>query len=208
MNELDVGRKNCDPCSKELNQTESDLYTTLIHWLELITCIPWQKANSIASSPEKDNPENPYNEQYGVINIENIEDLLIEQDGIIEIGEFERCTRIKIQSEIDVKLNVYNYSTCNFIKSPLDVLSHIKQMYKILYEANDALCNAGLAIKSFGDINNIAKMENENFNNRASQNITFSVTRYNSIAETLIKEIKISLDCCPDDNNMENKKWQ
>lgn len=201
MNELNTGRKNCDPCSKELNQTESDLYTTLIHWLELITCIPWQRANSIASTPEKDDINSLYNTQYGVLNIESIEDKDIEIDGIIEIGEFERCTRIKIQSEIEVKLNVYNYSTCNFIKSPLDVLSHIYQVYKILYEVNDALCNAGLSIKNFGSINNITKLENENFNNRASQTITFSVTRYNSIAETLIKEIKINFDCCQDNNN-------
>lgn len=203
MNELNTGRKNCDPCSKELNQTESDLYITLIHWLELITCIPWQKANSIASTPEKDDINSLYNTQYGVLNIESIEDKDIEIDGIIEIGEFERCTRIKIQSEIEVKLNVYNYSTCNFIKSPLDVLSHIYQLYKILYEVNDALCDAGLSIKNFGSINNITKLENENFNNRASQTITFSVTRYNSIAETLIKEIKINFDCCQDNNNME-----
>lgn len=203
MNELNTGRKNCDPCSKELNQTESDLYTTLIHWLELITCIPWQRANSIASTPEKDDINSLYNTQYGVLNIESIEDKDIEIDGIIEIGEFERCTRIKIQSEIEVKLNVYNYSTCNFIKSPLDVLSHIYQLYKILYEVNDALCDAGLSIKNFGSINNITKLENENFNNRASQTITFSVTRYNSIAETLIKEIKINFDCCQDNNNME-----
>lgn len=201
MNELNTGRKNCDPCSKELNQTESDLYTTLIHWLELITCIPWQRANSIASTPEKDDINSLYNTQYGVLNIESIEDKDIEIDGIIEIGEFERCTRIKIQSEIEVKLNVYNYSTCNFIKSPLDVLSHIYQVYKMLYEVNDALCNAGLSIKNFGSINNITKLENENFNNRASQTITFSVTRYNSIAETLIKEIKINFDCCQDNNN-------
>lgn len=207
MNELNTGRKNCDPCSKELNQTEADIYTSLIHWLELITCIPWIRAYSSAGSPET-NVDNKFKEQYGIIQIESIENNTIERDGVIEIGETEHCIRLKIQSMVRAQLRVNNYSTCGFIRSPIDVLNHIFEIYKIVYEANDALCNAGISIQDFNGIRSVQSLENETTAFSATQEITFSITRYTSVAETLIHDIKILLDkCCQDNNNNNNMDY-
>lgn len=203
MIELDKGNQNCEPCSKEFNQTENDLYNNLIYWLELITCIPWVRANSISSTPEN-GQYSQFKDQYGIIKIQSVTNHTIERDGIIDIGEYEHCIRLRIESSLNVKLRVNNYSNTGFIKSPIDVLNHIYELHKIVYESNETLCNLGFSITDFGTITDVQKLENENTSISASEDLTITVIRYTSLAEKRIHDIKISLDCCQDSNNINN----
>ena len=189
-------RRNCNPCSQELNQYESDIYTTIIDFLESITCIPWIRSFSEAGHPFDIKSVNT-NQQYGTVYIQSIDDQETSLEDVIKVGEVERCRRVKIRSLISVNLNVINYSNINsqIIKSPSDVLSNVKTLYQTLVETYNNLCLNGINIHNFGTISNIEAMDKQD-KYRAQQNLTFEVERYTSIAETLLNKIKISFNCC------------
>lgn len=192
-----LDRKNCDPCSLELNQYESDIYTTLIEFFESLTCIPWIRGFSEASTPFDIRDINT-NQQYGSLYIQSIDDQEVVSDGIVQVGEIERCRRIKTRSMVTVNVNVYNFSSGDgntIIKSPADVLSSVRTLYKTLYDVHSNLCFNGINVHTFGIISNIAAMDAQD-KYRAQQNMTFEIDRYTSIAETLLNKIKISLNCC------------
>lgn len=192
---MELDEKNCKPCSAELNQYESDIYTTLINWLESITCIPWIKG--YADTGEPDDPCDINRDlQYGVVYIETVDDQEVTLGEIIEVGETEHCRRVAIRSIVSVNLGVYNYSTTGLNGSPLDVLLSVSTSYKTLYALYSELCMNGLAVNSWGVVYNIADKENGTQKYRAQQNVDFEITRYTSFAETRLEEIKLSFNCC------------
>lgn len=189
------GRENCDPCSDELNQYESDIYTSLIHWFESVTCIPWVREFSEASEPN-DGRNFSEDQQYGTIYIQSIDDGQVNMIEDVDIGEIERCKRIKMISDIEVSLNVHNYSRCGLAKSPADILSTIITRYKVMANLRDELCKFGLSVYSWGPIQNVPYEDETVMYQKAQQNISLQVTRYTSISEKLIETIMTDLDCC------------
>lgn len=190
-------RGNCDPCSDELNQYESDIYTSIINWLETVTCIPWTRALSEASEPN-DGCNFSLDQQYGTVYIQSISDQEIKLTDDIAVGEIERCKRVEVRSIIDVNLNVFNFNPCGLAKSPADVLSNIEMRYKVMSGLVNELCMNGISVKNWGVISNIASEEDSSIKQRAQTNITLEVMRYTSISEKLINIIKTDLNCCND----------
>lgn len=190
-------RGHCDPCSDELNQYESDIYTSIIHWLETTTCIPWVRALSEASEPN-DGKNFSQDQQYGTVYIQTIDDQEIDLTDVIIVGETERCRRVETRSMVSVNLNVYNFSTCGLSKSPSDILSSIEVRYKVMAGLQGELCVNGLSVNSWGNIQNIAEEQGSAIKQASQRDLTLEVFRYTSISETLINIINIDLNCCND----------
>lgn len=190
-------RGHCDPCSDELNQYESDIYTSVINWLEVTTCIPWVRALSVASEPN-DGTNFSLDQQYGTVYIQSIDDQEMRLTDDIAVGDTERCKRVEYRSIVELNLNVFNFNTCGLAKSPADILSSIEIRYKVMSGLYNELCVNGLAVQGWGIISNIASEESAGIDQRAQRNITLDIKRYTSISEKLIDIINVNLNCCND----------
>lgn len=192
----DINEKHCLPCNRGLNQYESDIYTTLIHWLETVTCIPWIRNKTDGGEPTELNSD----VQYGTIYIQTVDDQEVELGEVLAVGDIERCREIITRSLVTINLSVYNYNTCQIKRSPIDVLAHIRTFYQASHQLQNELCAVGLSVNSWGVISNITEYQSDSATSRASQDITLEIKRYTSLTETLLNKIELSLDCC---NNVE-----
>ncbi|MDB4461530.1 hypothetical protein N9043_01120 [bacterium] len=182
----------CDPCSDGLNQYESDIYTTLIHWLESVTCIPWIQPNQEASEISGYHTDL----QYGTLYIQTIDDQEVVESHVVAIGEIERCTQIDIKATMSVNLSVYNYSTGCVTKSPSDILSQMYMVHKFNKEIQDRFCSLGIATTEWGVISNIIETEGTSQKYRAQRELDFQITRQSSVRERLVEDVSLNVDCC------------
>lgn len=196
MSNLNV--RDCVPCSDELNQYESDIYTNLILWLEKITCIPWSRAYSEAAEINDSGSENTKS-QHGTLYIETMDEGVVEHNELVSIGDIEGCFLIKYQGWPTINLSVYNYSDREDLpnRSPMDVLNNIRLLYTIP-RINDCLCEKEISILSWGIVSNIVEESQGGLCYRASRSVQFEINRYTSFSEILIDNINViaNNECC------------
>ena len=194
----DLSKRDCTPCSNELNQYEFDIYTNLIAWLEQITCIPWIRAYPPAAQPQDETNINKI-DQYGTLFIESLDEGVIELGTLIEEGLSEGCFLIKKQLFPRIKLSVFNYNNdCNLPnRSPLDILNAVRVLYEIP-RINECLCEKEISILNWGVIANVIYNETGEVYYHSSRTVEFEINGYSSFSEILIDNIKIETDCCLD----------
>ena len=184
--------RDCAPCSKEINQYESEIVSNILKWLMVVTCIEWVRGYSDSQSLDSLD----ITQQYGTVTIESIDPKPHTSSVIGESTENEACRVVGHSIDLSVTLDVFNYR-----KNGDD--SHVTSA-DVLLQVNDArqierlggfLTKNGLAIKENSAIRNTYELDGVLHSRRSSITYRICANRKTSYADDVIDGFCLSLEC-------------